>query len=45
MSEASDGALPLISDKDHYQPEMIKPQDMQGVEILGRYEIRVGPVV
>jgi len=37
--------LYLISDKDHYQPEMIKPQDMHNVEILGRCEIRIGRVV
>ncbi|MCZ0930318.1 hypothetical protein L0636_07760 [Halomonas janggokensis] len=39
------GALFLISDNDHYQPEMIKPQDMHDVEILGRCEIRIGRVV
>jgi len=38
-------ALFLISDKGHYQTEMIKPQDMHDVEILGRCEIRVGRVV
>ena len=39
------GALYLISDNEHYQPEMIKPQDMHDVEILGRCEIRIGRVV
>ncbi|QNI03597.1 S24 family peptidase [Halomonas sp. SH5A2] len=39
------GALFLISDNDHYLPEMIKPQDMHDVEILGRCEIRIGRVV
>ncbi|AQU84904.1 MULTISPECIES: XRE family transcriptional regulator [unclassified Halomonas] len=39
------GALYLISDNDHYQPEMIKPQDMHDVEILGRCEIRIGRIV
>ncbi|WP_249976043.1 XRE family transcriptional regulator [Vreelandella olivaria] len=39
------GALYLISDNDHYQPEVIKPQDMHDVEILGRCEIRIGRVV
>ena len=38
------GALFLISDNEHYQPEMIKPQDMHDVEILGRCEIRIGRV-
>lgn len=39
------GALYLISDNDHYQPEMIRPEDMHDVEILGRCEIRIGRVV
>ncbi|MDQ7735634.1 S24 family peptidase [Halomonas sp. SpR1] len=39
------GALYLISDNDHYQPEMINTQDMHDVEILGRCEIRIGRVV
>jgi len=39
------GALYLINDNEHYQPEMIKPQDMHDVEILGRCEVRVGRVV
>ncbi|MGO2149101.1 XRE family transcriptional regulator [Halomonas sp.] len=39
------GALYLISDNELYQPEMIKPQDMGDVEILGRCEIRIGRVV
>ena len=39
------GALYLISDNEHYQPEMIKPQDMHDVEILGRCEIRIGRIV
>ena len=39
------GALFLISDNEHYQPEMIKPQDMHYVENLGRCEIRIGRVV
>ena len=39
------GALYLISDNELYQPEMIKPQDMGDVEILGRCEIRIGRVI
>ncbi len=39
------GALYLISDNEHYQPEMIKPQDMHDVEILGRCVVRIGRVV
>lgn len=39
------GALFLISDNEHYQPEMIKPQDMHDVEILGRCVVRIGRIV
>ncbi|PAU76754.1 XRE family transcriptional regulator [Halomonas salipaludis] len=38
------GALYLISDNEHYTPEMIKPEQMGEVEILGRCEIRIGRV-
>lgn len=38
------GALYLISDNEHYQPEMIRPEQMGEVEILGRCEIRIGRV-
>ncbi len=38
------GALYLISDNDHYQPEMIKLQDLHDVEVLGRCEIRIGRI-
>ncbi|WP_318153362.1 S24 family peptidase [Halomonas sp. ML-15] len=38
------GALYLISDNEHYKPEMIKPEEMREVEILGRCEIRIGRV-
>ncbi|WP_147273057.1 S24 family peptidase [Billgrantia montanilacus] len=38
------GALFLISDNEHYQPEMITPQQMGEVEILGRCEVRIGRI-
>ena len=38
------GALYLISDNEHYQPEMIKPEQMRAVEILGRCEVRIGRI-
>lgn len=38
------GALYLISDNAHYQPEMIRPEELQDVEILGRCEVRIGRV-
>ncbi|MGJ7459338.1 XRE family transcriptional regulator [Halomonas sp. RA08-2] len=38
------GALYLISDNEHYKPEMITPEQMGEVEILGRCEIRIGRV-
>jgi hypothetical protein len=42
---AAGGAWLLISDNAHYQPEMIKPEDMRDVEILGRCEVRIGRVM
>lgn len=38
------GALQLISDNTHYPPEMIRPEEMREVEILGRCEVRIGRV-
>jgi phage repressor protein C with HTH and peptisase S24 domain len=38
------GALYLISDNEHYQPEMIRPEEMHDVEILGRCEVRIGRI-
>lgn len=38
------GAWLLISDNPRYEKELIKPQDMKDVEILGRCEIRIGRV-
>lgn len=38
------GALYLISDNEHYQPEMIPPERMREVEILGRCEVRIGRI-
>ncbi|MGY6566535.1 MAG: S24 family peptidase [Halomonadaceae bacterium] len=45
LQRLAGGALYLISDNEHYQPEMITPQQMGGVEILGRCEIRIGRVL
>ncbi len=39
------GALYLISDNEHYKPEMITPEQMGEVEILGRCEIRIGKII
>lgn len=39
------GARLLISDNPRYEKELIKPEDMKDVEILGRCEIRVGRVI
>lgn len=44
VQRVAGGAWLLISDNEHYQPEMIKPQDMHDVEILGRCEIRIGRI-
>lgn len=44
VQRAAGGAWLLISDNDHYQPELIKPEDMKDVQILGRCEIRIGRI-
>lgn len=44
VQRVAGGAWLLISDNDHYQPELIKPEDMKDVEILGRCEIRIGRI-
>ncbi|MCK2183640.1 S24 family peptidase [Halomonas sp. YJPS3-2] len=38
------GAWLLISDNEHYRPEMIPPEQMREVEILGRCEVRIGRI-
>ncbi|MBZ5875993.1 XRE family transcriptional regulator [Chromohalobacter israelensis] len=38
------GALYLISDNEHYEPEMIPPEQMHEVKILGRCEVRIGRI-
>ncbi|MDF9433004.1 XRE family transcriptional regulator [Chromohalobacter israelensis] len=38
------GALYLISDNEHYEPEMIPPEQMREVKILGRCEVRIGRI-
>ncbi|KPM92547.1 hypothetical protein AOR11_24860, partial [Vibrio alginolyticus] len=45
VQRVAGGAWLLISDNEHYRPEMIKPEDMKDVEILGRCEIRIGRVM
>ncbi|SDG27391.1 Phage repressor protein C, contains Cro/C1-type HTH and peptisase s24 domains [Onishia taeanensis] len=44
IQRVAGGALMLISDNTHYPPELLKPQDMKDVEILGRCEIRIGRI-
>ncbi len=44
LQRLAGGGLDLISDNEHYQPEMITPQQMGEVEILGRCEIRIGKI-
>ncbi|WP_146164634.1 MULTISPECIES: S24 family peptidase [Halomonas] len=47
VQRVAGGAWLLLSDNPRYEKELIKPQDMKGVkgvEILGRYEIRIGKI-
>ena len=39
------GALQLISDNEHYDKELIRPEDMREVEILGRCLLKIGRVM
>lgn len=45
VQRVAGGAWLLISDNDHYQPEMIKPEELAQVEILGRCVIRIGRIM
>lgn len=44
LQRVAGGALMAISDNTHYPAELIKPQDMREVEIIGRCEIRIGRI-
>lgn len=45
VQRVAGGAWLLISDNPRYEKELIKPEDMKDVEILGRCEIRIGRVL
>ncbi|WP_240349411.1 helix-turn-helix domain-containing protein [Halomonas binhaiensis] len=38
------GAWMLLSDNSHYQPEMIPPEKMSSVELLGRCVVKIGRI-
>ncbi|WP_418904326.1 S24 family peptidase [Chromohalobacter moromii] len=44
VQRVAGGAWLLISDNQAYEKEMIKPDEMQDVEILGRCRVRIGRV-
>jgi len=44
VQRVAGGALMLISDNTHYEREMVRPQDMGILEIIGRCEIRIGRI-
>lgn len=45
VQRVAGGAWLLISDNPRYEKELIKPKDMQDVNILVRCEIRIGRIV
>ncbi|SDG22055.1 Helix-turn-helix [Onishia taeanensis] len=45
VQRVAGGAWLLISDNPRYEKELIKPEDMKDVKILGRCEIRIGKVL
>ncbi|NWO55013.1 hypothetical protein DEJ73_01980 [Chromohalobacter salexigens] len=44
VQRVAGGAWLLISDNQAYEKEMIKPDEMQDVEILGRCRVRIGKI-
>lgn len=44
VQRVAGGAFYLISDNEHYQPEMIPPEKMRELEILRRCEVRIGRI-
>ncbi|MGQ7245693.1 hypothetical protein ACUN9V_19840 [Salinicola sp. V024] len=44
MQRVAGGAWLLISDNPHYEKEMIEPDRMQGVVVLGRVRTRLGEI-
>lgn len=44
VQRVAGGAWMLISDNTHYQPEMIKPEEMGQVEIIGECRVRIGRI-
>lgn len=44
IERLASGAWLLISDNHAYDKEMIKPNEMQDVEILGRCRVRIGRI-
>ncbi|WP_165814193.1 XRE family transcriptional regulator [Kushneria phyllosphaerae] len=44
VQRVAGGAWMLISDNTHYQPEMIKPEEMGQVEIIGECRVRIGKI-
>ncbi|SHE99852.1 Phage repressor protein C, contains Cro/C1-type HTH and peptisase s24 domains [Modicisalibacter ilicicola DSM 19980] len=44
VQRVAGGALMLISDNPHYEREMIRPEEMGDVELIGRCQIRIGRI-
>lgn len=44
VQRVAGGAWVLISDNSHYQPEMIPPDKMMAVELLGRCVVKIGSI-
>lgn len=44
VQRVAGGAWMLISDNTHYRPEMIPPENLSAVEILGRCAVRIGRI-
>nr|WP_300306950.1 S24 family peptidase [Halomonas sp.] len=44
VQRVAGGAWMLLSDNSHYQPEMIPPEKMPSVELLGRCVVKIGRI-
>lgn len=45
LQRAAGGALRILSDNPRYSPELVRPEDMSKVEIIGRCEVVIGRII
>ena len=45
LQRAAGGALRILSDNARYSPELVRPEEMSKVEIIGRCEVVIGRII